>query len=42
MISFDRVTKRYPGGHEALKGISFRIDPGKDQLIMTQVDADEE
>jgi cell division transport system ATP-binding protein len=29
MIRFDRVTKRYPGGHEALREVSFRIDPGE-------------
>jgi cell division transport system ATP-binding protein len=26
MIQFDQVTKRYPGGHEALKGVSFHIE----------------
>lgn len=26
MISFSQVSKRYPGGHEALGGISFDID----------------
>jgi cell division transport system ATP-binding protein len=25
MIKFDQVSKRYPGGHEALKGVSFEI-----------------
>ena len=25
MIKFDQVSKRYPGGHEALKGVSFHI-----------------
>ncbi len=29
MIKFDQVTKRYPGGHEALRGISFEIDKGE-------------
>lgn len=29
MIEFDRVTKRYPGGHEALRNVSFRIDRGE-------------
>jgi cell division transport system ATP-binding protein len=29
MIKFDHVTKRYPGGHEALRGISFEIDKGE-------------
>lgn len=27
MIKFDQVSKRYPGGHEALKGVSFEIKP---------------
>ena len=26
MIKFDQVSKRYPGGHEALKGVSFVIE----------------
>ena len=26
MIQFDQVSKRYPGGHEALKGVSFQIE----------------
>ncbi len=29
MIKFDQVTKRYPGGHEALQGISFEVDKGE-------------
>ena len=29
MISFSGVAKRYPGGHEALKGVSFAIEPGE-------------
>jgi cell division transport system ATP-binding protein len=29
MISFSRVTKRYPGGHEALRDISLTIQPGE-------------
>ena len=29
MISFDSVSKRYPGGFEALKQISFNIDKGE-------------
>ncbi len=29
MILFDRVSKRYPGGQEALKGISFRLEAGE-------------
>ena len=29
MISFSGVGKRYPGGHEALKGVSFQVEPGE-------------
>ncbi|WP_174873589.1 cell division ATP-binding protein FtsE [Vogesella oryzae] len=29
MIQFDQVTKRYPGGHEALRNLSFTIDSGE-------------
>ncbi|MEW6589655.1 MAG: cell division ATP-binding protein FtsE [Pseudomonadota bacterium] len=29
MISFSQVTKRYPGGHEALSGASFEIAQGE-------------
>jgi len=29
MISFDQVHKRYPGGYEALKGVSFDIAEGE-------------
>ncbi|MEW6415272.1 MAG: cell division ATP-binding protein FtsE [Pseudomonadota bacterium] len=29
MISFSQVTKRYPGGHEALAGVSFDIAQGE-------------
>ncbi|MDN3516347.1 cell division ATP-binding protein FtsE [Aquisalimonas lutea] len=29
MIEFDGVGKQYPGGHEALRGLSFRVDPGE-------------
>jgi cell division transport system ATP-binding protein len=29
MIAFSRVTKRYPGGYEALCGISINIQPGE-------------
>ncbi|HXR57790.1 MAG TPA: cell division ATP-binding protein FtsE [Burkholderiales bacterium] len=29
MISFSGVAKRYPGGHEALRGVSFTIEPGE-------------
>ena len=29
MIRFDAVTKRYPGGHEALREVSFAIEPGE-------------
>jgi cell division transport system ATP-binding protein len=29
MISFNQVSKRYPGGYEALKNISFEIEAGE-------------
>ncbi len=29
MISFDRVSKRYPNGREALREVSLRIAPGE-------------
>ena len=29
MIHFDNVSKRYPGGHTGLSGVSFRIEPGE-------------
>ena len=29
MISFSHVTKRYPGGHEALHDVSLSIDSGE-------------
>ena len=29
MIHFDNVRKRYPGGHEGLAGVSFRIESGE-------------
>ena len=29
MIQFDQVTKRYPGGHEALRNLSFTIESGE-------------
>lgn len=29
IISFNRVSKRYPGGFEALKQISFAVEPGE-------------
>jgi cell division transport system ATP-binding protein len=29
IISFSQVSKRYPGGFEALRGISFVIEPGE-------------
>ena len=31
MITFDRVSKRYPEGHEALSEVSFTID--SDELV---------
>ena len=29
MIKLDNVTKRYPGGHEALSNLSLSIDRGE-------------
>jgi cell division transport system ATP-binding protein len=29
LISFSGVAKRYPGGHEALRDVSFAIEPGE-------------
>ncbi|HLU60974.1 MAG TPA: cell division ATP-binding protein FtsE [Gammaproteobacteria bacterium] len=29
MITFDRVSKSYPGGHQALSGLSLHIEPGE-------------
>ena len=29
MVSFSAVAKRYPGGQEALKDVSFRLEPGE-------------
>jgi cell division transport system ATP-binding protein len=29
MIEFSEVTKRYPGGHEALSGVNLRIEQGE-------------
>jgi len=29
LVSFSAVAKRYPGGQEALKGVSFSIEPGE-------------
>jgi len=29
MISFNQVTKRYPGGHEALSSVSLTIEQGE-------------
>jgi cell division transport system ATP-binding protein len=33
MISFNQVTKRYPGGYEALKNVSFEIGEGELVLV---------
>ena len=33
MISFSSVSKRYPGGHEALKSVSFSIERGEFAFI---------
>ena len=29
MINFSQVTKRYPGGHEALSGVNFTVEQGE-------------
>jgi cell division transport system ATP-binding protein len=29
MIHFDNVSKRYPGGHEALRGVNLRLEAGE-------------
>jgi cell division transport system ATP-binding protein len=29
LISFTQVSKRYPGGQEALRGVSFSVEPGE-------------
>jgi cell division transport system ATP-binding protein len=29
MIHFDQVSKRYPGGHEALSNLSFEVAAGE-------------
>jgi len=33
LISFSAVVKRYPGGQEALQGVSFSIEPGEFAFI---------
>ena len=33
MIQFDNVFKRYPGGHEALKGLSFHLPRGEMRFL---------
>ena len=33
MISFSAVTKRYPGGQDALKGVSFTLEQGEFAFI---------
>jgi len=34
MIELDRVSKQYPGGHEALKEVSFRLDQGEMAFVL--------
>ena len=34
MIELSEVTKRYPGGHEALRGASFRVERGEMVFVM--------
>jgi cell division transport system ATP-binding protein len=33
VINFDNISKRYPGGHEALSNLSFRVPKGKMTFI---------
>jgi len=33
LISFSAVSKRYPGGHEALSGVSFTIESGERVVV---------
>src|SRR6185295_5368590 len=33
MISLSQVTKRYPGGHEALRGVSLKVETGEMAFI---------
>lgn len=33
MIQFSAVSKRYPGGHEALRDVTFRVDAGEMVVI---------
>jgi cell division transport system ATP-binding protein len=33
MISFSRATKRYPGGYEALRGVTLQIEAGQMVLV---------
>ena len=39
MISFSGVAKRYPGGHEALKRVSFAIEQGEFAFVAGHSDA---
>jgi cell division transport system ATP-binding protein len=34
MIRFDQVNKRYPGSHEALKGVSFELQQGEMVFVL--------
>jgi len=34
MIRFDQVSKRYPGSHEALKGVSFELQQGEKVFVL--------
>ena len=34
MIELDRVSKQYPGGHEALKEVRFRLDQGEMAFVL--------
>jgi cell division transport system ATP-binding protein len=37
MITFDHVTKRYPGSHEALTDVSFTIEQGELVYVTGQI-----
>src|SRR5690606_36708317 len=36
MIRFEQVSKRYPGGHKALAGVSFELDAGEFAFLTGQ------
>lgn len=34
MITFDNVSKRYPGGHQALNQVSFELEDGDRKSVV--------